>query len=315
VVAAASYEARKFGVRSAMPSVTALRKCPHLVFVRPRFEVYRAVSQQIRAIFAEFTPLIEPLSLDEAYLDVTDEPSARPATVLAEEIRARIRAATGLTASAGVSYNKFLAKLASDHNKPDGLFVITPAMGPAFVESLAIGRFHGIGPATAAKMNRLGIFTGADLKAQSLEFLQHHFGKAGHYFHGVARAVDERPVRPDRARKSIGTEVTLAEDVTRFEPAWHVVQPLIDKVWRHCQAAGLAAGTLTLKVKYADFRQITRSATPKGGLARLEQVEALTAGLLRPLFPPPRGIRLLGVTLSSLSLASDASEARQLPLL
>src|SRR5690625_3104121 len=184
VVAAASYEARRYGVRSAMPSVTARRKCPELIFVKPRFDVYRAISQQIREIFADYTPLIEPLSLDEAYLDVTENlKGIASATEVAQEIRARIRAETGLTASAGVSYNKFLAKLASDQRKPDGLFVITPRMGAAFVEELPVSRFHGVGPATTAKMQRLGIYSGSDLRARSLAFLQQHFGKAGpHYY-------------------------------------------------------------------------------------------------------------------------------------
>ena len=179
VVAAASYEARRFGVRSAMPSITAKRQCPDLVFVPPRFDVYKAVSAQIHAVFARYTTLIQPLSLDEAYLDVTAPLLDRgSATAIAAEIRAAIRAETGLTASAGVSYNKFLAKLASDHRKPDGLFVITPKMGPAFVEALPVGKFHGVGPVTATKMNRLGIHTGLDLRAQSLDFLAGHFGKA-----------------------------------------------------------------------------------------------------------------------------------------
>ena len=198
VVAAASYEARRFGVRSAMPSVVARRKCPELVFVKPRFEVYRAVSQEIRAVFAEYTPVIEPLSLDEAYLDVTENlRGIGSATEIAERIRAEIRARTGLTASAGVSYNKFLAKLASDQRKPDGLFVITPRMGPGFVEDLPVGRFHGVGPKTAARMEGMGIHTGRDLRAQGLEFLQAHFGKAGAYYHAISRAEDERPVRAD----------------------------------------------------------------------------------------------------------------------
>src|SRR5208282_1552063 len=195
VVAAASYEARKFGVRSAMPSVTARRKCPELIFVEPRFEVYKEVSLQIRAIFAEHTPVIEPLSLDEAYLDVTDNLyGIASASEIAELIRAKIRAELNLTASAGVSYNKFLAKLASDHRKPDGLFVITPAMGPEFVETLPARKFHGIGPATARKMEQLGIRTGLDLREQTLGFLQQHFGKAGSYYYWAARGIDERPV-------------------------------------------------------------------------------------------------------------------------
>src|SRR5438874_10808873 len=192
VVAAASYEARQFGVRSAMPSVIAKRKCPDLIFMKPRFEVYKAVSLQIREIFAEYTPVIEPLSLDEAYLDVTENlKGIVSATWIAEEIRARIRAETELTASAGVSYNKFLAKLASDHKKPDDLFVIAPEMGPAFVESLPVRKFNGVGPATAKEMKRLGIETGLDLRARTLAFLHHHFGKAGSYYYWAARGIDE----------------------------------------------------------------------------------------------------------------------------
>src|SRR5438874_6812281 len=214
VVAAASYEARKFGVHSAMPSLTAKRKCPDLIFIKPRFDVYKAVSIRIRQIFAEYTPIIEPLSLDEAYLDVTENlKGIVSATWIAEEIRARIRAQTQLTASAGVSYSKFLAKLASDHRKPDGLFVITPKMGPAFVETLPVRKFHGVGPATARKMSGLGIETRFDLKGQTLEFLQQHFGKVSSYYYWAARGVDERPVRADRIRKSVGAENTFPADL------------------------------------------------------------------------------------------------------
>src|SRR5258705_6969780 len=220
VVAAASYEARKFGVRSAMPSITAKRQCPDLIFVKPRFDAYKAVSLQIREIFAEHTHVVEPLSLDEAYLDVTENlKGIATATEIAMEIRAKIRAETSLTASAGVSYNKFLAKLASDHRKPDGLFVITPKMGPAFVETLPVRKFHGVGPATDAKMQRLGIKTGFDLRAQTLAFLQQHFGKAGPYYYWAARGVDERPVHADRIRKSVGAENTFAADLFTYEAA------------------------------------------------------------------------------------------------
>jgi DNA polymerase IV len=202
VVVAASYEARKFGVRSAMPSVTAARLCPGLVFVPPRFEVYRVISAQMRDIFAAYTNLIEPLSLDEAYLDVTPaEPGAPYASRIAREIRAAIYARTELTASAGISYNKFLAKLASDHRKPNGQFTITPDMGPGFVEHLGVGRFHGIGPATEARMQALGIQTGVDLRRCTEAFLVQHFGKAGSHFRKIARGIDERPVVPDRPRK------------------------------------------------------------------------------------------------------------------
>ncbi len=239
VVAAASYEARKFGVHSAMPSVTAKRKCPELIFVRPRFDVYKAVSLQIRDIFAEHTPIIEPLSLDEAYLDVTENlKGIASATQIAEEIRAKIRAETGLTASAGVSYNKFLAKLASDHRKPNGLFVITPEMGPVFVETLPVRKFHGVGPATAKKMEGLGVETGLDLRARTLAFLQQHFGKAGSYYYWAARGVDERPVRADRIRKSIGAENTFPADLFTYETARDALREIIDKVWGYCERSG-----------------------------------------------------------------------------
>ncbi|HEV2866629.1 MAG TPA: DNA polymerase IV, partial [Allosphingosinicella sp.] len=230
VVAAASYEARKYGVRSAMASVTAKRRCPDLIFVRARFDAYREVSRQIRAIFAEYTPLVEPLSLDEAYLDVTsDLKGIGIATVIAQEIRARIRAETGLTASAGVSYNKFLAKLASDQNKPDGCCVITPAKGEAFVASLPVRRFHGVGPKTAEKMARLGIVTGADLRAQSLAFLQHHFGSSGRYYHGLARGICSREVKPDRPYKSVSAEDTFFDDLS--DPDALLAE--LDRIGRH----------------------------------------------------------------------------------
>ncbi|MBC4017997.1 DNA polymerase IV [Siccirubricoccus deserti] len=316
VVAAASYEARKFGVRSAMPSVTARRKCPELIFVPPRFDVYKAVSQQIRACFAEHTPLIEPLSLDEAYLDVTENlQGIASATEIAERIRARIRQETGLTASAGVSYNKFLAKLASDHRKPDGLFVITPRMGPGFVEALPVGRFHGVGPATSTRMNRLGIHTGLDLRAQSMAFLQQHFGKAGPYYYWISRGIDDRPVRPDRIRKSIGAETTFAIDLTALEAADAALQPLIDKVWRYCEATGIRGRTVTLKVKYADFSQATRSRTGLTLITARGEIAQVSRALLEPLFPPPRGVRLLGVTLSTLNSEEPAEAGAQLTLL
>ena len=302
VVAAASYEARKFGVRSAMPSVTAKRNCPELIFMKPRFDVYKDVSRQIRSIFAEYTPIIEPLSLDEAYLDVTENlKRIASATQTAEDIRARIRTETGLTASAGVSYNKFLAKLASEYREPDGLFGITPKMGPAFVEALQVGKFHGVGPATTTKLNRLGIETGLDLRAQTLAFLQHHFGKSGPYYYWIARGVDDRPVRPDRVRKSVGAENTFVEDLFTFAAARAALQPIIEKVWRYCESAGIRGRTVTLKVKYADFRRITRRRTGPASIATQAELEQLALALLGPVFPATKGIRLLGVTLSSLS--------------
>ena len=316
VVAAASYEARVFGVRSAMPSVTARRRCPDLVFVKPRFEVYKDVSQQIRAIFAAFTPHIEPLSLDEAYLDVTDHLAGLPsATAVAEAIRRDIREATGLTASAGVSYNKFLAKLASDHRKPDGLFVITPAFGPGFVENLPVGKFHGIGPATARKMEALGILTGGDLRARSATFLTEHFGKAGPWYHGIARGIDERPVRADRIRKSVGAENTFFEDLSAFEAMVEALQPIVDKVWRASDHAGFRGRTVTLKVKYADFSIATRSRSLPIPVASRAALEAIGLDLLRPLLPVRRPVRLLGLSLAGREEAiAGAAEPPQMRL-
>ncbi|MBA1157068.1 DNA polymerase IV [Microvirga mediterraneensis] len=314
VVAAASYEARKFGVRSAMASTMARRQCPDLIFVPPRFDVYREISQQIRTIFAEYTPLIEPLSLDEAYLDVTENlKGITSATQIAEEIRATIREQTALTASAGVSYNKFLAKIASDYRKPDGLFVITPRMGPAFVEALPVGKFHGIGPATTAKMNRLAIHTGLDLRSQSLPFLQEQFGKAGSYYYWISRGVDHRPVQPDRIRKSVGAENTFSSDLIAFEEMKQSLVPIIDKVWRYCEGTGVRGRTVTLKVKYADFQLVTRSrsfATPMDNKAALEHA---CVELLKPLLPVTKGVRLLGITLSALGAGED-HESPQLTL-
>ncbi len=315
VVAAASYEARKFGVYSAMASVTARRKCPELIFVPPRFEVYKSVSRQIHEIFALHTKVIEPLSLDEAYLDVTENLQGIPfASHIAEDIRSKIFEKTGLTASAGISYNKFLAKLASDHRKPNGQFVITPIMGQAFAETLPIRKFHGVGPATAAKMERLGISTGLDLRAQTMAFLQQHFGKAGAYYYWIARGIDERAVQADRARKSIGAETTFSTDINKLEAAEEALKPLTHKVWQHCERTGTQAKTLTLKVKYSDFKQITRGKTLSKAISSREEFELLGTSLLRGLFPTVKSIRLLGVSLSSLAEALPG-QSGQLPQL
>jgi DNA polymerase-4 len=316
VVAAASYEARKYGVRSAMPSVTAKRRCPELIFVKPRFDAYRAVSQQIRAIFAVYTPLIEPLSLDEAYLDVTEDlKGIGIATRIAEEIRARIRAETGLTASAGVSYNKFIAKLASDQNKPDGLCVITPARGEAFVAGLPVKRFHGIGPKTAEKMAGLGIVTGADLKAQSLAFLTHNFGSAGRYYHDLARGICHRQVRPDRPYKSIGAEDTFVEDLIEEADLAAELDRISRTVWRRIEEKEIGGRTVTLKVKYRDFQIITRARSLDRLVAGREEFLEIGCALLRTLMPAAKGIRLLGLTLSNLSEGADVEiEARALEL-
>jgi DNA polymerase-4 len=316
VVAAASYEARTFGVRSAMPSSTALRKCPDLVFVPPRFETYRTVSRQIHSIFAQYTALIEPLSLDEAYLDVTENVRGIPtASATAAEIRARIFDTTGLTASAGISYNKLLAKLASDRHKPNGQFVITPAMGAAFVEALPVGKFHGIGPVTADKMNRLGIFTGADLRRQSLAFLKQQFGKSGPWYHAIANGEDDRPVVPHRPRKSSGSETTFANDLTDPADIEAGVQAMADEVWTWCEKARAFGRTVTVKIKYADFRQATRSRTLPAAVASQEALRGVSIELVRTVFPPAKGIRLVGVTLSSFDVAeTTASEQLELIL-
>jgi DNA polymerase-4 len=222
------------------------------------------------------------------------------ATEIAVEIRARIRQATGLTASAGVSYNKFLAKMASDQRKPDGLFVITPKNGPAFVEALPVKKFHGVGPATAQKMHRLGIETGANLKGKTLPFLQQHFGKSGPYFHGIARGIDNRQVRPDRVRKSVGAEDTFREDIHRLEEALENISPLIEKVWRYCEGNAIRGRTVTVKIKFADFKQITRSRSAATVIGSAAELHEIAAGVLGETFPSPKRVRLLGVTLSSL---------------
>ncbi|MEW4449051.1 DNA polymerase IV [Qipengyuania sp. JC766] len=308
VVAAASYEARQFGVRSAMPSVTALRRCPDLIFCKSRFDVYREVSQQIREIFHSFTPLVEPLSLDEAYLDVTDDMKGiGSATRIAQLIRAEILAKTQLTASAGVSYNKFLAKLASDQNKPDGLCVIRPGEGPAFVQSLPIRRFHGVGPKGAEKMARLGIETGADLAERDLPWLRANFGSFADYLYGAARGIDNRPVRSHRTRKSVGGERTFSEDIHADDALRETLERIIDIVWERIERAEASGRTVTLKLKYNDFTIHTRSQS----LVRLVETKddfAIAArALLETELPLPRPIRLMGLTLSSLKGVTSES--------
>jgi DNA polymerase-4 len=299
VVAAASYEARTFGVRSAMASVTALRRCPALIFVPPRFDVYRAVSDQIRAIFADYTDLIEPLSLDEAYLDVSDDTRGiGSATAIAAEIRSRIHETTDLTASAGVSYNKFIAKLASDQNKPDGLCVIRPEQGPAFVAALPVKRFHGVGPVTAAKMEALGIVSGADLRDRDLAELVRHFGSSARYFHRAAHGDDDRPVRSDRPLKSVGAERTFDRDLIDRAELLEAFEPVIDAAWRRIERAGAQGRTLTLKAKFTDFRTVTRAATRALIYAGRDEIASTGKRLLIELLPVPTGIRLLGLTLS-----------------
>ena len=315
VVAAASYEARAFGVRSAMPATTAMRRCPELVFVPPRFETYRAVSRQIRAIFADYTALVEPLSLDEAYLDVSDNLRGLPtASGTATEIRARILDETGLTASAGISYNKFLAKLASGYRKPNGQFVVTPAMGPAFVAALPITKFHGVGPVTAAKMERLGIHTGADLRSKPLSFLQRHFGNSAAWYQAIANGEDDRPVVTDRPRKSSGSETTFERDLTDLDEIEAGVRRMADEVWAWCEKTLAFGRTVTVKVKFADFRQVTRSRSHPVAVRTKDQLGQASIELVRSLFPPAKGIRLVGVTMSNFE-QQTALGGDELPLL
>jgi DNA polymerase IV len=314
VVAAASYEARAFGVRSAMPSTTAIRQCAELVFVPPRFEVYRAVSRQIHAIFAHYTALIEPLSLDEAYLDVTEDlRGLLTASATAKAIRARILRETGLTASAGVSYNKFLAKLASSQRKPNGQFVIIPEMGPDFIASLPVARFHGVGPATAAKMQRHGIGTGADLRTKSLVFLQQHFGRSAAWYLGIANGEDDRPVVADRQRKSSGSETTFERDLTTADDIEAGVAAMAADVWAWCEKTRAFGRTVTVKVKFADFRQVTRSRSFPRVIERHDLLRQASVELVRTVLPAAKGVRLLGVTVSNFDQAPVAA-ADGLPL-
>ena len=301
VVAAASYEARRFGVRSAMPSVTAKRLCPDLIFCKSRFDVYREVSQQIRAIFRHHTDLVEPLSLDEAYLDVTeDKLGIGSATRIAELIRQEIRAKTRLTASAGVSYNKFLAKIASDQNKPDGLCVIRPGEGARFVAELPIRRFHGVGPKGAEKMARLGIETGGDLAARDIAWLRAHFSGFAEYLFRAARGIDLRPVRSSRIRKSVGGERTFSRDLSSGGELRETLEDIIDIVWTSIERAEARGRTVTLKLKYTDFQIFSRAKTVDVAIAEKAQFAALARALLEEVLPLPMPIRLMGLTLSKL---------------
>jgi DNA polymerase IV len=311
-VAAASYEARKFGIHSAMPSRTAMRKCPHLIFAKPRFDVYRQISGQIRAIFARYTDLVEPLALDEAYLDVTVNHRMNPsATLIAQEIKHCIQQETGLTASAGVAGNKFLAKIASGLNKPNGICVITPAEAAAFIEKLPIAKFHGVGQVTAAKMQALGINYGADLNQWSEAALVSQFGKVGHHYYRVARGEDDRPVEPNRVRKSIGAEVTFETDLTELALMQAALIGIAEEVIDRLTAQQMIGRTLTLKIKYADYQQITRSRTEvmpisTAQILPIAQTLLLTAMTAQP--PPGKPVRLLGMTISNLDIPTSPSQ-------
>jgi DNA polymerase-4 len=300
VVAACSYEARKSGVHSAMSSARAYRLCPEAIFLPPRFNVYQTVSDQILGIFLEYTDLVEPLSLDEAFLDVTvNRKGIEIATQIAREIKERILNTTSLTASAGVSYNKFLAKAASDFNKPDGLTVITPEKAMNFIASLPIRKFYGVGKVTEQKMISHGIKTGADLMAVSRDDLTRWFGKAGEFFSNIARGYDPRPVVADRGRKSIGKEITLGEDTDDMDFMTDVISQLARSVSRIMKHENLTAYTVTLKLKYHDFQSITRCITLKDYTCDAETITHQALILLRDTEAGTKKVRLLGVSLSN----------------
>ncbi len=314
VIATASYEARKYGIGSAMSSVVAKRKCPHLIFVKPRFHVYKEVSKQIRAIFHEYTDLVEPLSLDEAYLDVTENFKNNPiATEIALEIKEKIKERTKLTASAGVSYNKFLAKIASDYNKPDGLFVITPKSANELIENLPIKRFFGIGKVTAERMQMMGIHTGADLKKLSLEKLLREFGKSGKYYYSIVRGLDNRSVDPTRVRKSSGSETTFNEDLETLLDMQHALIPLMKDVWDWSMKTSIYGRTITVKMKFHDFTLSTKSKSASFSIKDKTLFDQICFELLNEMYSPEKPVRLLGVSISNLD--NEEIYGRQLEII
>lgn len=299
VIAAASYEARKFGVKSAMSSKIAAKKCPQLIFVKPRFERYKEISTSIHEIFQRYTDAIEPLSLDEAFLDVTfNKVHSKSATFIAQSIKNDIRNELNLVASAGVSYNKFLAKMASDQDKPDGLYVIKPKAGLPFIDSLPIERFFGVGKVTADKMHELGITNGRALRNFSLEFLLDHFGKSGRYFYNVARGVDNREVESERERKSIAVESTFELDVIDSTKFRLQADSILERLWNRYQKFGQPGKTLTIKLKYNDFTQITRSQTKPARFSTKNAVEETGKMLIEQVLPLSRPVRLIGFQIS-----------------
>jgi len=300
VVAAASYEAREYGVFSAMPSKIAIQKCPDIIFVKPRFDKYREVSGQIIQIFLDYTELVEQLSIDEAFLDVTKNKKNLPsATLIAKEIKKRIKRDCQLTASAGVSINKFLAKVASDFKKPDGLYVIKPEYAEKFVEDLPVEKFIGVGKVTAKKMHQMGIYSGIDLKNKSLATLIRNFGKLGDFYYKISRAIDNRLVNPDQIRKSVGTEYTFDKDL---KSSFEIIAELYKielKLMERVKKANCKGRTLTLKIKYANFEQITRSKTSTEIIENFEILHKKSKELLKSIDLSGVKIRLLGLTVSN----------------
>lgn len=309
VVAACSYEARKFGIHSAMPSSRAYRLCPDAVFVKVRFDAYREASRQLHEIFHEYTEMIEPLSLDEAFLDVTDcEQCQGSATLIAQEIRQKVKDRMNLVASAGVSYNKFLAKIASDMDKPDGLYVIRPEQAEGFITTLPVRKFHGVGKVTEQKMHKHGIQTGADMRSWSEADLNKTFGKSGGYYYRIARGLDDRPVRSNRIRKSIGKENTFGTDLTDLEEIHQKLTSISEQIAELLKKREVLAKTLTLKVKYNDFTQITRSHSYKSYIQTAEEMMEMVPALIEKTELGQRPCRLLGLSVSNLRNQNDQKE-------
>lgn len=317
VVAAANYEARKFGVKSAMSSRLAAKKCPHLVFVKPRFERYKEISKEIHRIFQRYTDIIEPLSLDEAFLDVTfNKMDIKSATFIAQAIKNDIKNELNLIASAGVSYNKFLAKTASDQDKPDGLFIIKPKDGLDFIAQLPIGRFHGVGKVTGEKMKDLGISSGKDLRELSLEFLTTMFGKSGLYFYQIARGIDHREIIANRERKSIAIENTFDTDIIKPAEFRLEAKELLTQLWKRYQVkkADKLGKTLNIKIKYYDFIQLTRSHSHRVPISDYELFESIGFQLIEQVLPLEKPVRLIGFQVSNFELNEKTKEDSQLTI-
>jgi len=313
VVATASYEARKFGVRSAMSSKKALQLCPHIIFIRPRFEVYKQVSEQVREIFHRYTDLIEPLSLDEAYLDVTEDKQGIGSAIdIAKLIKQAIKDEIGLTASAGISINKFIAKIASDMDKPDGLTFIGPSRVTSFVERLAVEKFFGVGKVTAEKMKKMNLHTGADLKKLSEEELVQHFGKAGKFYFAIVRGIDNRPVEPNQETKSIGAEDTFPKDLADIEEMISELEKIAATVHKRLMKYELKGRTITLKIKYSDFKIITRSRSVADPVNDEKTIAVTAKELLLATEPDHKRIRLLGITLSNFNEAKPRPSGNDL---
>ncbi|RDH83014.1 MAG: DNA polymerase IV [endosymbiont of Galathealinum brachiosum] len=315
VVATCSYEARKFGIHSAMPASRAYQLCPHARFVPPRFPAYKQASEDIHKVFHQYTDIIEPLSLDEAYLDVTESDICNgSATLMARDIRANIHKTIQLTASAGIAYNKFLAKLASDQNKPDGQYLIKPGEAELYLKTLPIGRFYGVGKVTEAKMQASGIQTGGDLKNKSLSELQSLFGNSAEYYYNISRGIDDRPVMSTRIRKSLGSETTFQSDISDTKEMLDHLLLLLDEVLKSMEKRELLAYTITIKVKYASFRQVTRSYTSDAVISVHDKARELIPVLLAKTEVNKKSVRLLGLSFSNLISYEDHTDSGQLPL-